>query len=138
MKSKINIEKIIDDPKISYLDSTFSLAEVRAGYKYAHRQFNKQLERLTFVERQYQDALEAGDSVLAAEKDKEFYKTAAIIEFYSDESERLIRLWSKKTGCPCFISGSDGMEVHDPKSGESVLMPKSVISEVECALGLTS
>jgi len=127
----------IDDPKIKNIDISSGKDEVIKGFKYASDQYSNHFKALKEADFQYQQAIQMGQKSLAAKKDREFNKAVGAASYYHNEADRLIKIWSEKTGHPCFLQNGAGVVAYLPKSREMVRMSENDISKVEKMLSVS-
>jgi len=98
--------KWFKDVRIHRLDDSNSKDEVSAGYKHATAKFDQcyaHLKEILAQEIECANSKTAGKKERAAKLEKQFMDTACLVQYYSDQMERIIMIWSRKTGCPSIV-----------------------------------
>ncbi|RJP94023.1 MAG: hypothetical protein C4518_04520 [Desulfobacteraceae bacterium] len=124
------MQSVVEDCKIDCLNGESSKDSIREGSDYAADRFLEYFKLLKEIDLQYKAALSAGDFELARSKDQEFYRTADKVAYYDNEYERLMKIWSQKTGGFYFTAGKSGMQINF-SSGESCPIAKDDVHQIK-------
>ncbi|MDZ7831023.1 MAG: hypothetical protein U5L07_04685 [Desulfobacterales bacterium] len=118
-RSGIDIVRVIDDPEVDFIDSMLTKEDAHVGYKHAYHQFKKYYDLMIEADEQYKWAGVAGFPKMVEFKDWEFYRIAKKVFYYNALSDRLIKIWSQRTGCPIFLADQNGTYIWSPHDKES-------------------
>lgn len=122
--------KWFKDVVIHRLDDSSSKADIRKGHRHAGDKFNKTYSLMEGFAVRYQEAVDAGKDDLAEKIDKKFMTVACMTQYYCDQMERLIMIWSRKTGCPSIVCGdSEGYQVYDPSDDCAVDVSRNFVED---------
>lgn len=79
------------------------LESVREAHKYASDMFEVTLKELKTIDAVWNTAVQTKQPEASSYFNQLFYRLAGKVQFYSDETDRLSRIWSDKTGSPVFL-----------------------------------
>jgi hypothetical protein len=120
------------DPVLGGLRDSSDLDAIRDGAQYAKEKFENYYSLMLEQDAKYKLAKEIGNKDLEEKYDRLFYETYKFVSYYDNESERLLALWSDKTGWPHLVSGEKGMEMYmPPEQIEFNEQPKSYLTIVK-------
>jgi hypothetical protein len=124
-KKGAGVSKLMQNGCVSrdtFLDCLYessSLEKIRAGVIHATEKFKSYYNLMMDQDTRYKMAKEIGNKELEAEYDKLFYETYELVSYYDSQSERLLKIWSDKTGSPHMVSGEDGLSLYIPTLEET-------------------
>ncbi len=125
----------IKDAAIHALDEKNTKDEILEGHSHAARKFRKYFTQIKNIDLAFRKVVTAGNERLTKITDDHFYKVASFVQYYSDQTDRLMKIWSHKTGCPCMVTGEAGLELYDPSGNCAVAVSKEDAANLYTVVG---
>ncbi len=98
----------LSDPKTASIDERFDKKQVGDAAKYAAEFFKENLKALEEKYQEFKVAEAKGLQERVKKINNEYVLIAAKLQYYNDESNRLFRIWSDKTGYPVILTDEMG------------------------------